>query len=108
MNLETLVRTKALMDCDPSELMMEVKKEYSYSLNSMIFDKYLSESSGDLVPHSLVLPPKPEDNEVPYYGLLPVNKGPEVFILSPTDVIKVILIIYFMFNNFLLFFFNNF
>jgi hypothetical protein len=38
-------------------LMVEVSKEYQFTMNSIIFKKYLEEGSQDLVPHSLVLPP---------------------------------------------------
>ena len=55
-----LVKTKSWINADLSFLMEEVSNEYSYTLNSMIFDKYLYESAGDLIPHSLVLPPKVE------------------------------------------------
>ena len=60
-NLEILVKTKSWLNADLSFLMEEVANEYSYTLNSMIFDKYLYESAGDLIPHSLILPPKAEE-----------------------------------------------
>jgi len=30
-------------------------------MNGIIFDKYLTEATNDLVPHGLVLPPKEEE-----------------------------------------------
>jgi len=84
-----LVKTKSWINSNLSFLFEEVGNEYSYTLNSMIFDKYLYESAGDLIPHSLVLPPKAEAPEVPQFGLLPINKGPEIYVLSPIDILKV-------------------
>lgn len=40
--------------------MMEISQEYAYTMNGIIFDKYLTETPEDIVPHSLVLPPKEE------------------------------------------------
>lgn len=34
-------------------------------MNGIIFDKYLNETPEDLVPHSLVLPPKENISEIP-------------------------------------------
>ena len=55
------MKTKSCLNADLSFSIEEVSNEYSYTLNSMIFDKYLYESAGDLIPHSLVLPPKAEE-----------------------------------------------
>ena len=61
-NLDIFVKTKSCLNADLSFLIEEVYNEYSYTLkNSMIFDKYLYESAGDLIPHLLVLPPKAEE-----------------------------------------------
>ena len=37
----------------------------------------------------MALPPKPDPEPAPEYGLLPVNKGSEIFVLSPTEIVKV-------------------
>ena len=75
LNIENLVRTKALMYLDIEPLISEISGDYAYTLNSIIFDKYLEDSSGDLIPHQLALPPRPDPPEAPEYGLLPINKG---------------------------------
>jgi len=54
---------------------MEVASEYAYVMNSIIFEKYLADAASDLVPHSLVLPPKIENIEAPYYGLLELERA---------------------------------
>jgi len=58
-------------------------------MNGIIFDKYLTEAPADLVPHSLVLPPKEEKKEVSEYGLLALNKGPLVYMFNPIEIYKV-------------------
>lgn len=58
-------------------------------MNGIIFDKYLEESAEDIVPHSLVLPPKEEPEPVKEYGLLELNKGPLVYMFSEHDIYKV-------------------
>ena len=55
-------------------LILEACQEYAYTMNSIIFDKYLSDSTTDLVPHSLVLPPKNLNIEAPMYGLLELER----------------------------------
>jgi hypothetical protein len=58
-------------------------------MNGIIFDKYLEEANTDLVPHSLVLPPKEEVPEPNEYGLLELNKGPLVYMYNPIEIYKV-------------------
>ena len=67
---------------------MEVSQEYSFTMNGIIFDKYLNEQSSDLIPHSLVLPPPPPATEVKSHGLLPLNQGPEIYMWVHTEVFK--------------------
>lgn len=60
--LEVLVRnTKKLEHAEVTALLMEISQEYAYTMNGIIFDKYLTEATNDLVPHGLVLPPKEEE-----------------------------------------------
>lgn len=55
----------------------------------------MAESTGDLVPHGLVLPPKPEDlgqeGEVPYFGMLELEakKGAkDMQMYNPYEIMK--------------------
>jgi dynein heavy chain len=60
-------------------------------MNGIIFDKYLTEATNDLVPHGLVLPPKEEETEVPYFGMLELEakKGAkEIWMYNPVEVFK--------------------
>ena len=60
-------------------------------MNGIIFDKYLSEASSDLVPHGLVLPPKVEDNTTNYFGMLELEakKGAkEIWLYNPHEIFK--------------------
>ena len=88
-NIQHLVKNKQLLFSDTNQLMLDVAGEYAFTMNSIIFDKYLQEGSSDLVPHSLVLPPQAEKGEVPYYGLLPTAQGPEVYMYNPYEIFKV-------------------
>ena len=38
---------------------MEAAKDYSITMNNMIFENHMEKQGGELVPHSLVLPAKP-------------------------------------------------
>ncbi len=67
--LEKKAKIKQLEGTDATTLVLEVNKEYAKVMNGIIFDKYLKESSSDLLPHNLVLP-NTSPAEVPYYGLL--------------------------------------
>lgn len=72
-------------------LLSEVESDYSYTMNGIIFDKYLQECSTDLVPHSLVLPPKTDKFEVPYQGRLELaakQGAKEVQVMNPQDIFK--------------------
>jgi len=42
-NLELLVRSKRLEHAEVTALLMEISQEYSFTMNSIIFEKYLSD-----------------------------------------------------------------
>ncbi len=48
--------SKELEGLDSTSLILEVNQEYIKTLNSIIFNKYLSENTTDLIPHNLSLP----------------------------------------------------
>ncbi|KAL4464296.1 hypothetical protein ABPG72_011341 [Tetrahymena utriculariae] len=90
-NLETLVRNKRLEHAEVTALFMEISSEYSYTMNSIIFEKYLNEQNQDLVPHQLVLPPKEEEllSQVPEKGMLLLEKdkgAKEIVLYSPYEI----------------------
>ena len=55
--------SKELEGLDSTSLILEVNQEYIKTLNSIIFNKYLTENTTDLIPHNLALPEK-ETSEV--------------------------------------------
>jgi hypothetical protein len=57
--IEALIRqNKKLEFSEITALLMEVAKDYSVTMNNMIFDNHMEKQPAELVPHALVLPPK--------------------------------------------------
>ena len=56
--LEKLTLTKHLEGLDTTYLILEINRDFSKSMNKIIFDKYLEEANADLLPHNLKLPIK--------------------------------------------------
>eukprot|EP00825_Cyclidium_porcatum_P020418 TRINITY_DN2313_c0_g1_i1.p1 TRINITY_DN2313_c0_g1~~TRINITY_DN2313_c0_g1_i1.p1 ORF type:complete len:622 (+),score=110.07 TRINITY_DN2313_c0_g1_i1:285-2150(+) len=89
--IELLAKQKFLGQVDLTVLMMEIDSEFQYSMNGIIFDKYLQEAPSELIPHSLALPRKPPKLEQSYYGRLELaaKKGAkEVLVITPQEVLK--------------------
>lgn len=90
--IEDLIRiNKKLEFSEITALMMEASKEYSLTMNDIILDNHMEKQSEELVPHQLILPPKPPKEEPPYYGMLELEakKGAkEIYMWSPYEVFK--------------------
>lgn len=54
-NLEKYVRNKRLEHAELTSLMMEISQEYSYTMNSIIFDKYLTEHTEFIFKNNIYL-----------------------------------------------------
>ena len=83
--------SKKLEHAEVTALLMEISQDYHHTMNGIIFDKYLSESATDLIPHGLVLPPKVEEEDLNYYGMLELeaNKGAkEIWMYTHLEVFK--------------------
>jgi hypothetical protein len=69
--IETLVKnTKKMKREDLTEYLQSVNDDYERTMNKIIFDTHLVNNNQDLIPHNLSLPPKPEKEAVPEYGLI--------------------------------------
>ena len=70
--------TKALNDAKPDmvQLTMEVGGDFNRTMNKIIFDKYLEEEEeGDVKLDNLRLPPREEEKEAPYLGMIPLERN---------------------------------
>lgn len=59
-------------------LIIEVNSDYARTMNKIIFDKFMEDSKESerdaLYPSYLQLPPEIEEKQVPYYGMVPLER----------------------------------
>ena len=91
--IENLIRqNKKLEFSEITALLMEAAKDYSQTMNNIIFDTHVEKSPGELIPHAIIQPSKSNHPSVPYYGMLELesNKGAkEVYMWSPYEIFRV-------------------
>ena len=79
-NIQVLsLNTRRLQESklDLGDLTNEILKDYSRIMNKIIFDKYLDECSSNVIPVSLLLPPKILKKEIPYFALIKLERDRE-------------------------------
>ena len=63
---------------DTAALILEVSSDFSRTMNKIIFDTYLEDEAdktdNELYPRHLKLPPKPPEKEVPYFGMMELER----------------------------------
>ena len=60
---------------ETTALTLEVNSDFGRTMNKIIFDRYLEEQKEDeLFPSYLQLPPPPPPKEVPYFGMMELER----------------------------------
>jgi dynein heavy chain len=60
---------------DTISLISEVNKDFQRTMNKIIFETFLEEQKGcDFYPTELKLPPKGDKKDIPYFGMIELEK----------------------------------
>jgi len=58
---------------DTTTLLNEVNVDFAKTMNKIIFDKHISGKNNNLITGKLDLPPVPEAQESPYFGMIKIQ-----------------------------------
>ncbi|EGR27865.1 hypothetical protein IMG5_187090 [Ichthyophthirius multifiliis] len=102
--LESLSKTKQFENQETKNLIIEVNNDYQRTMNKIIFDRFLQERNDkqyesipmEILNINLQLPPPQPLKEVPYYGMMPlqrhsgsktmyINNNQEISLEEPKD-----------------------